>query len=331
MEAMDGDGDATMEDGGQGDNAELITITMNAEDELADIPADMREMVAGEIAAFRDRSTRRDRERLEKEEALEKAERERSMGPRVSRLASPPATSTPTGPAGTNGIPVGPRDRGIPGAPLGPKGYRGTQLPKDYIDGVTFVNGGAMEDEDDSASDSELERRRHEKRESELEKQYLDQERKWLAKEKTHIDAVTRVQREDEAAALAREPRRQELKEQLKVFDDDDTESRTSAHLFYRDRHAWRRERKHIRDGEARRDERDRKDEGRERDAEQRRNATAKDMADDFLAQQADEIEARSRTTKPERAAFSLNLGFGGRVKEEVQEEVQGEASRIAE
>jgi hypothetical protein len=154
--------------------AEVVTIPITVDDELSDIPAEMRETVAKEIAAFRERSNRRDLERLKKEEEIESMERARNAGPRINRLASPPLAA-PSGPAGgANGIPLGPRDRGVLNAPSGPKGF-GVQIPKDYQKGVTFVNGGisgaaAFEDEDTDASDEELERRRKEKRDAELEK-----------------------------------------------------------------------------------------------------------------------------------------------------------------
>lgn len=308
----DQDGDAAMGDGPRPDNAEVITIPVSAEDELSDIPADMRETVAAEIASFRDRSIRRDLERLRKEEELEAAERQRS-GLRPSRLASPPLDA-PTGPGGANGIPVGPRDRTVQGAPAGPKGYRGAQMPRDYADGVSFVNGYHDEDEDDSASDSELERRRKSKKEAELEKIYLDQERRWLQREKAHFSAVERQQREEDAAAQAKERHREELAARLKAFDDD-AEQRKPTSLYYKDRKAWQRERRLFRSEEKRRDDRDRRDENREQDAQQRRVDVAQGMADDFLAQQAEELQARSSaavTRRPAPTAFTLNLGSMG-------------------
>ncbi|KAK4998853.1 hypothetical protein LTR16_007009, partial [Cryomyces antarcticus] len=100
---IDRDGDISMQDNDalKSDGAEVITIPLTVEDELSDIPAEMRETVAGEIAAFRDRSIRRDRERLAEEERMEAAERARSMRSRLS-----PPISAPSGPAGgANGIP----------------------------------------------------------------------------------------------------------------------------------------------------------------------------------------------------------------------------------
>jgi hypothetical protein len=191
VEDLEGDTEMLDADGNR-DNVEVINIPL-AVDELADIPADMRETVALEITAFRDRSNRRDMERLKREEEMEALERQRNGAPRASRLASPGPT-IPSGPAaGTNNIPLGPR--GVLNAPSGPKLQSG-QIPRDYQAGVKFINGSGIngaasgdvwinrDEEDDSASDEELERRRTAKKEAEQEKHYLDQERRWLNREK---------------------------------------------------------------------------------------------------------------------------------------------------
>jgi hypothetical protein len=299
----DKNGDVTMQDAHKPDSAEVITIPVAAEDELSDIPAEMRETVAAEITAFRDRSIQRDMERLRKEEELEAAERNRSA-PRPSRLASPPL-SAPSGPGGVNGVPVGPRDRTIAGAPSGPKGYRGAQMPKDYVDGVNFVNGKHEED-DDSASDSELERRREDKKNAELEKVYLDQERRWLNVERRHIQALARADAEEEAEQSARQQRRDALAQKYREFDDEE-ELRRPTELFYRDRKAWIRARRDFKHAERVRDEKDREDERKERARDQRRLDGARGMADDFLAEAGEELS--TRTAKPQPRAFTLNLG----------------------
>lgn len=288
--------------------AEILNISVPAaaagtqEDELSDIPAEMRETVAAEIKAFRDRSLQRDLERLKKEEELEAAERARS-GPRASRLASPPPSSAPSGP---NGAPLGPRSSIVAGAPQGPKGYRGAQMPKDYADGVTFTNG-ADADEDDSASDSEIERRKEEHRNADLEKVYLDQERRWLNVERRHIASLARADAEESSEAASVLKRRDALAEKFASFDDEE-ELRRPSELFYRDRKAWRRARADFRRMERERDDHDRRDEEKELGREQRRMDNARGMADDFLSQTADDIHARQKPTQP-KAAFSLNLG----------------------
>ncbi|KAK2066645.1 hypothetical protein P8C59_000441 [Phyllachora maydis] len=65
---------------GMGENVEVINIPLAQEDELADIPAEMREVVAAEIAAFRERSNQRDLERLRREEEFEEMERRQTRG-----------------------------------------------------------------------------------------------------------------------------------------------------------------------------------------------------------------------------------------------------------
>ncbi|THY79733.1 hypothetical protein D6C87_04086 [Aureobasidium pullulans] len=302
----DKNGDIVMEDGHKPDGAEVITIPVSAEDELSDIPAEMRETVAAEIKSFRDRSIQRDIERLRKEEELEAAERNRSA-PRPSRLASPPP-SAPSGPGGVNGVPVGPRDRTVAGAPSGPKGYRGAQMPKDYVDGVNFVNG-KQEDDDDPASDSELERRREEKKNAELEKVYLDQERRWLNVERRHIQALARADAEEEAEQSARQQRRESLAQKYREFDDEE-ELRRPTELFYRDRKAWIRARRDFKHAERSRDEKDRDDERKERAREQRKMDGARGLADDFLAETGQELSRNA--TKPQPRAFTLNLGSLG-------------------
>jgi hypothetical protein len=60
VSALDGEGDSEMKDAELAKDGEVVTIPITIEDELADIPPEMRANVAKEIAAFRERSTRRD-------------------------------------------------------------------------------------------------------------------------------------------------------------------------------------------------------------------------------------------------------------------------------
>jgi PWI domain len=316
MSGLDRDGDHQMENGMQdGSNAEVVTIPITVDDELSDIPADMRETVAREIAAFRDRSTRRDLERLKKEEEIESLERQRSLnGPRPSRLASPPLAA-PSGPAGgANGIPVGPRERPL-NAPSGPKAF-GQQIPRDYQKGISFVNGTGIngassgwidrEDEDSEASDEELERRRKAKKDAELEKQYLDQERRWLNRERSRTAAVEREKNRDKEEDGKTEKEKDAMAGRLKEWNDD-VESNRKIEEYYLDRSMWIRNRAAFRSQEATLDDADRAAENREnaRDHQQRERAGA--MADDFLSRQADEMEIRTPAREPQK--FKLSLG----------------------
>lgn len=309
--------DTVMQDGeSRGDNVEIVNIPLAADDELADIPAEMRETVSQEIAAFRDRSNRRDMERLKREEEMEALERQRNGGPRPSRLASP-GPQTPSGPAaGSNNIPLGPR--GVPNAPSGPK-LQGMQIPRDYQKGVTFVNGSGTngaagdawidrEDENDSASDSELENRRIAKKQAEQEKQYLDQERRWLNRERSRTAAVQREkEREDEDAANATAGK-EKMARRLAEWDDD-LESSRKTDEYYSDRSMWIRTRAAFRAREVAADDRDREGEKREEQRDLADKEQARGMADSFLDRQAEELESRPSRLSAAQQPFKLSLG----------------------
>lgn len=292
----DADGDTAMTNGanGLGENVEVININLAPEDDLADIPAEMRGTVAAEIAAFRDRSNRRDMERLRREEEFEEQERQRNGAPRKSRLDSPPAGSS-------NKIPLGPR--GVLNAPSGPRSQR-----------IEFTNGGTtnssapqFKDEDDTdADDDELYEREISKQRDEDEKLYLEAERKWVNRERQRAAALDRErQRErDDTEGFSR--RKEEQLDRDKNWDDEREASRKS-HMYYRDHGQWIRDRTVFRNAEAARDEMDRRveeDENRRVEADM---AQAKDMADSFLERQAEEMEARpAAPAAPQRVTISF-------------------------
>lgn len=304
----DADGDIKMGDanGEQGDGAELVTIPLSLEDELADIPAEQRATVAEEIKAFRDRSNRRDIERLRREEELEQEERRRSGAPaRVNRLASPP-------PSTSNGIPVGPRgQQGVQGAPSGPKGYRGVQMPSDYVNGVTFVPGSGgpvslnREDDDAEESDEELERRRKEKSDAELDQKYQEAVKRWQNRERQRGAAVERERKREDDEKRQLEKAREDMMIKLANWNDDE-EAEKAKHPYYRDRTAWSRMREFDREKERQEDDMDRRAEEREKAEERRRTNEARGMADDFLGQMGMEAEAKAGEQAADKS------GFGG-------------------
>ena len=318
--------DASMLDADRGDNVEVINIPLAADDELADIPAEMRETVSQEIAAFRDRSNRRDIERLKREEEMEAAERQRNGAHRASRLASPGPPSGPAG--GSNNIPLGPR--GVPNAPSGPKS-QGVQMPRDYQNGVQFVNGSGIngaangnvwinrEEEDDSASDEELERRRASKKEIEQEKQYLDQERRWLNREKSRTAAVEREKERENDDESRREKEKEKAAKRLAEWNDD-VEAERKVEEYYVDRSLWNRNRSLFRAREAAADERDRQAENRETSRDNANQAQARGMADSFLDRQAEELETRStsRLAAAPQQPFKLSLGAAAQKAQKV-------------
>lgn len=306
---VDHAGDTLMKDVPAQNSEEVEVAYVNlttGEDELADIPEDMREIVAAEIAAFRDRSHQRDRERLRKEEELEEQERRRS-----GRRTSPPPSAS-TGLGGSNGIPLGPRaDRGVQGAPSGPKG---SHFPRDYQGGVSFVNGGTVangvyinrEDDNDSASDSEIERRRKKKRDDEQEEAYKKQLARWLKHESRTVSSLERTNDRMKNQEAEQQAAREAQAKQLKEFDDDQ-EAAAKRHLYYRDHSEYMREREKVREREAKEDAVDRAQEERELASEQKQKDHARSEADAFLEQQAQEIMRAQERQEP--AHFKISLG----------------------
>lgn len=327
--------DVLMQDVDRTDSVEVVNIPLAVDDELADIPAEMREIVAKEIAAFRDRSNRRDMERLKREEDMEALERQRNGAARPSRLASP-GLRAPSGPAaGTNNIPLGPR--GAPKAPSGPKG--GSQIPWDYQKGVSFVNGSGTngtgtgnvwidrDDELDSASDEELERRRKSKRDSELEKQYLDQERRWLNRERSRTAAVQREKEREEEDAAKEKSEREKLAQRLREWNDD-VEATRKVEEYYLDRSMWIRNRTAFRAREAAADERDRIAEQRELEQESANQEQARGMADSFLDRTSDELGSRPESGRTQQP---FKLSFGAAAQKALKEKAVAPRRTVAE
>lgn len=303
-----------MKDAEVAKDGEVVTIPITIEDELADIPPEMRANVAKEISAFRERSNRRDIERMKREEEIEAMERARNSGSRINRLASPPV-SAPSGPAaGINGIPLGPRDRNVLNAPSGPKAF-GVQIPKDYQKGVSFVNGGSLngvsidrEGEDSDASDEEIERRRQDRLKAEQEKQFSDLERRWLSRERSRTAALEREKKREDEEDEKLQAAHDEMEARLGAWNDDIEDSRKAVD-YYADRSAWLRNRASFRSREANIDEADRAAEERERVQSAKQQEQARGMADDFLARQAKELETRPQEAPREPQRFKLSLG----------------------
>ncbi|OAL47952.1 hypothetical protein IQ07DRAFT_514502 [Pyrenochaeta sp. DS3sAY3a] len=306
---MDYGGDAAMHDAPADtvDDVEVAFVNLaTAEDELAEIPEEMREMVAAEIAAFRDRSIQRDRERLRKEEEMEAEERRRS-----GRRASPPI-SAPTGPGGVNGVPLGPRaERGVHGAPSGPKG---SQFPRDYQGGVNFVNGGTInggvnikrEDDDDPASDSEIEHRRVKKRDEQLEETYKTQLAHKIKTEERTNNSLVRTSEVVQNEQANKEKAREEQAKHLSNFDDD-VEADDRRLLYYRDRSEYMRLREKTREREQKDDAYDRAQEQREVTAQQKKEDLARGAADVFVDERAEDLTRPHEQREPTMIKISLS------------------------
>ncbi|OAA35958.1 Splicing factor PWI [Metarhizium rileyi] len=284
----DADGDSVMKNDAD-ENVEVVNIPITQEDELADIPAEMREVVAGEIAAFRERSNQRDLERLRKEEEMEEMERQRN------------GSSRPSG--GAYLVPLGPKGT-VPNAPSGPRGQNGHGR-------VSFVNGefGINRAEEDSdASDEELNRRHIKAQQTEDEKAYMDAERKWANRERSRQSALDREQDREKQEAETEQLKKAEHLDRDKLWDDEREASRKS-HPYYRDHGTWARKRGMDRADEESKDDADRRAEHDERRREQAQVEKARGMADSFLDQQAEEMDRREAAAAAAPQPFKLSLG----------------------
>jgi hypothetical protein len=306
----DRDGDVGMLEGAQFADPSFggeTVITLDGDDELSDIPVTERAKVAAEIKAFRDRSTRRDMDRLKREEEMEA--RERNSNSRGNRH-SPPPISAPSGPAmGTNNIPLGPRERGIHNAPSGPRGARqqgGGQ------NGVAFVNGNSAalsnyitkEEEESDASDEELERRRRKKIEDAEEHDYNNYVQRWANRERHRAAAMDREKARNKQDKESRAREKEAITNRLREWNDD-IESERRADTYYHDHSLWLQNRATIRSREKKLDDEDRAKE----ELEQAGVAQAHSMADSFLDRQAEELSARGLQTTQEPQRFKFSLG----------------------
>ena len=199
------------------------------------------------------------------------------------------------------------------GAPSGPKGG---QMPRDYQTNVKFVNGTngsayySRDDEDDSASDSELENRRKEKKKQEQEKMYLDQERRWLNRERSRTAAVEREKERDEGDETRALVAKEKMAEKLKNWNDDE-EAKKRVDEYYADRSAWIRNRVAFRAREAAVDEEDRKAEERENERLGIAKAQARGAAESFLDQTSAELGAKLPPSRGPQQPFKLSIGLG--------------------
>ena len=173
--------------------AESLSAPMRilaTDDELADIPPEQREVVAREIASFRERANKRERDRIRKEEDYERQRLERLQAEKKnmsSETIAAPNLSKRAAPTSTY--------------------YQDPiKFSKEEKDNRQQEDSGA--DKDD-ASDELLEERRREQREDDLEHQFIERERKWLYREKHRIADIERDIRKDKEEEEERRRKRE--------------------------------------------------------------------------------------------------------------------------
>ncbi|KAI0718153.1 hypothetical protein C8T65DRAFT_639167 [Cerioporus squamosus] len=224
----------------------------------ADLPETQRGLVMTEIAQFRERAAKREREKMrDVREAL----------PNV--LAAPPSQQAPPDPA--------PVSRGFG------KGAQGYSKPVGFVkaeEGSRTPGSERQSSVRPGKTDEELEQERREARRRDEENSYRDRERRYEPRERARIQALERAIARERAMKEAEERDRIEMRARLDVWDDDESDE-----PFYTDRARWRSLRARRLAAEQAADEESRLYE--EREAENlRRESEA------FLARQMDEMQA---------------------------------------
>ncbi|KAG7088885.1 hypothetical protein E1B28_012832 [Marasmius oreades] len=244
----------------------------------ADLPETQRGLVISEIAMFRERAAKREREKMRDVQANFSTATAPS-GPKVrewGKSRQPPTTpssSTPLIPASSSS--------------KGKYGYNG------------FVKEESGSSERKAKTDEELERDRKEARERDEEASFQDRERRYEPRERQRIAALRRALDRDQHAKEAEERDRVEMRERLDIWDDDESDE-----LFYVDRARWRQLRARKLEAEEAADAKARKFE--EQEAENLRRES-----EDFLARQMDEMNALAE----EQRKAGLLLDDGAPVK----------------
>ncbi|KIY52440.1 hypothetical protein FISHEDRAFT_35244 [Fistulina hepatica ATCC 64428] len=246
----------------------------------ADLPETQRGLVISEIAQFRERAAKREREKLRDARSDARAETAQPpSGPKVREWGKPQNTQSPSSTA--------------PQTPKQQKGAPPTGFVKASGGDERSMPGKSAK------TDEELEADRKEARRRDEEASFKDRERRYEPRERTRIAAIERNMARERATRDAEEQNRVQMRKHLEIWDDD-----LSDELFYVDRSRWREQRaRHLRE-EEREDDRSRRFE--EEEAENLRKES-----EDFLAKQMDEMQALAE----EQRKAGLLLDDGAPVK----------------
>ncbi|KAF9781792.1 hypothetical protein BJ322DRAFT_1144605 [Thelephora terrestris] len=230
----------------------------------ADLPETQRGLVMTEIAQFRERSAKREREKM----------RDLKQGM--------PVLGAPSGPKMRE---WGKPQNQIQGSPQPGKAVG--KGPQSYDKPVGFVKAGESPVQDERSlagktnkTDEELEAERKEVRRRDEEASFRDRERRYEPRERVRIQTLERTLARERAVKEAENRDRVEMRSRLDIWDDDESDE-----LFYTDRSRWRTMRTRRLAAEESADNESRVFE--EREAENLRQESEL-----FLARQMDEMHA---------------------------------------
>ncbi|KAJ3521934.1 hypothetical protein NMY22_g12103 [Coprinellus aureogranulatus] len=223
----------------------------------SDLPETQRGLVMTEIAQFRERAAKREREKL-----------------RDVQASIPTLLPTPNGP----------KQREWGKSPSVPPAKHGPQAGQAYSK-AGFVKGEEaatpqVRSTPAAKTDEELEAERKEARRRDEENSFKDRERRYEPRERSRIQAIERGIAREQAEREAQERDKIEMKQRLDVWDDDESDE-----LFYVDRVRWR----HIR---ARRLEAEEANDEKSRKYEEQEAENLRKESEEFLARQMDEMQS---------------------------------------
>ncbi|KAF8837753.1 hypothetical protein BDN67DRAFT_158680 [Paxillus ammoniavirescens] len=237
----------------------------------ADLPETQRGLVISEIAQFRERAAKREREKVrEVRDSIPNILASTPSGPKL-RVWGKPQSQQPsqsTTPA-----------KGQQGHGKGPQGFN---KPVNF---VKAEDGDAVAGASDDRSrgpktDEELERDRKEARRRDEEVSFKDRERRYEPRERARVAALERSIARQNAIKEAEERDRVEMRARLDVWDDDESDE-----VFYVDRARWRQAR-------ARRVTAEEAADAESRAYEERETENLRIESERFLARQMEDMQA---------------------------------------
>ncbi|KAF8827957.1 hypothetical protein F5879DRAFT_1022147 [Lentinula edodes] len=241
----------------------------------ADLPETQRGLVISEIAQFRERAAKREREKMKDGPPFPQGGA--PSGPKAREWGKPPPQQQSPTVASSRGKPS--------------------------MSGFVKEERGAADDgrrtSRTTKTDEELEQERKETRKRDEEISFRDRERRYEPRERVRIATLERAIARERATKEAEDRDRVEMRERLDLWDDDESDE-----LFYLDRSRWRQLRARRLEAEEAADIKSRRFE--EQEAENLRRES-----EDFLARQMDEMQALAE----EQRKAGLLLDDGGLVK----------------
>ncbi|KAH9831339.1 uncharacterized protein C8Q71DRAFT_715453 [Rhodofomes roseus] len=265
----------------------------------ADLPETQRGLVMTEIAQFRERAAKREREKMrETQQALPNILAAPS-GPKQREWGKPqmPGQQAPPSPV----------DAGRPQQGFG-KGAQGYNKPVGFVKAESDRGSPpeARVFSTPTKTDEELEEERKRQRRRDEEESYRDREKRYEPRERARIQALERAILRERATKEAEERDRVEMRSRLAVWDDDESDE-----LFYTDRARWRTTRSRRLAAEQAADEDSRLYEEREVD-------NLRKESEAFLARQMDEMQALQEEQRKagllleDGAPVKLNVSLAG-------------------